>query len=34
MDWRLFLSVAALGVAVARWLAGRGREEGGAAVKR
>ena len=26
VDWRLFLSVVALGVAVARWLAGRGRE--------
>ena len=26
VDWRLFLSAVALGVAVARWLAGRGRE--------
>ena len=25
VDWRLFLSAVALGVAVARWLAGRGR---------
>ena len=29
VDWRLFLSAVALGVAVARWLAGRGREGGG-----
>ena len=27
VDWRLFRSSVALGVAVARWLAGRGREE-------
>ena len=26
VDWRLFLSAVALGVAMARWLAGRGRE--------
>jgi hypothetical protein len=26
VDWRLFLSAVALGVAVARWLAGRGRD--------
>jgi hypothetical protein len=25
VDWRLFLSAVALGVALARWLAGRGR---------
>jgi hypothetical protein len=28
VDWRLFLSVVALGVALARWLAGRGRGKG------
>ena len=27
VDWRLFLSAVALGVAVARWLAGRGRRK-------
>jgi hypothetical protein len=27
VDWRLFLSVVALGVAVARWLAGRQRRK-------
>ena len=27
VDWRLFLSAVALGVALARWLAGRGRQK-------
>jgi hypothetical protein len=27
VDWRLFLSVVALGVALARWLAGRVRKD-------
>ena len=29
VNWRLFLSVIALGVALASWLAGRGRRRGG-----